>query len=92
MNGIFTIKKKLTDKLMYNYIFNILKKIKSFNSKVIVFNLLTPNPDWKNRQNFYPSIDKVLKIIKKLYNLNVIIIYEKKIHEVFLIIKKNERN
>ena len=87
INGVFTIKKKLSDSTMLKYIFLILKKLKKNSKKIILFNVLTNVPDWKNKDNYYPNVDKFSHMIKKNFECNYTMLYEKKLHELFYVLK-----
>ena len=87
LNGIFTIKKKLSNKSMLKYIVLVLKKLRKNSKNIIILNLLTNSPDWKNKYNYYVDTDKFSIKIKKNFNCNYSIYYEKKLHEFFYVLK-----
>jgi len=44
---------------------NVLLKIFFLSKKGINFNLLTPFPEWKNKKNYYPQFEIIIKFITK---------------------------
>lgn len=92
LNGIFTIKSKLSENEMYDYIFLILKKLRKNCNGYIIINFFIERPDWKNKYNFYPNYSKLIKMIKKKICNNVKIKEMPKIFENLFILKFNEKN
>ena len=86
LNGIFTIKSSLSDKNMYFYIFILLKKLKSLSKGIIIMNFLTSFPDWKNKKNFYPDMDKIIQLIEKNMTKNYIFSSNPDLHENILVL------
>ena len=69
LNGLFTQKLNYSDATMFLFLRKILKKIFFLSRRGMAFNLLTPFPEWKNKKNYYPRIDEIIRfIIKDLSN------------------------
>jgi SAM-dependent methyltransferase len=88
INGLFTQKLNYSDKVMFLFLKNILKKVFFLSKKGIAFNLLTPFPDWKNKKNFYPPIEKILKFIIKNLSKKIIINHNYKLFEYTIYVYK----
>jgi|688.fasta_scaffold157301_2 SAM-dependent methyltransferase len=88
MNGLFTQKLNYSDKVMFFFLKNILKKIFFLSKKGMAFNLLTPFPDWKNKKNFYPSIEIILKFIIKNLSKKIVINHNYKLFEYTIYVYK----
>lgn len=87
LNGLFTIKDKLKDIEMYNYIIQILKILKKNIKGLMILNFLTEKPDWKNKKNFYPNY-KVLKLkFKRSISKKISIIKLPKVYENYFVLK-----
>lgn len=87
LNGIFTIKDKLTDKQMYEYIFKIFNRLKKNCKGVIIVNFLTSSPDWKNNANFYPSMEKIFRFINTKISKEYSYFHCSDLFEGFLVIR-----
>lgn len=87
LSGIFTVKANLSNKQMYNYIFKIISRLKQNCKGIMIINFLTSNPDWKNKRNFYPSIEKIFKFVHKNVSKNYGYFQIEDLHEAFLVIK-----
>ena len=86
MNGIFTIRNRMSERQMYDYIMLILQKLKrSANGKIII-NFFIENPEWKNEKNFYPNYKKLTNLIKEKITKKIRIIKLEKIFENILVL------
>ena len=86
MNGIFTIRNRMSERQMYDYIMLILQKLKrSANSKIII-NFFIENLEWKNEKNFYPNYKKLTNLIKEKITKKIRIIKLEKIFENILVL------
>ena len=88
-NGLFTYKHNLTEKKMYNFLFQGIKKMINLSNDYIIFNIMSQNVDYIEKNIFYPKLIKVLNFIdrfKKSYIIDTSI----KEHEIFIIIKKKK--
>ncbi|MDC3126704.1 class I SAM-dependent methyltransferase [Candidatus Pelagibacter sp.] len=88
-NGLFTFKHNLTEKKMYNFLFQGIKKMINLSNEYIIFNIMSRNVDYIEKNIFYPKLIKVLNFIdrfKKSYIIDTSI----KEHEIFIIIKKKK--
>lgn len=88
-NGIFTQKRNLSNNYMYEYTFFLIKKLFNISKKKLVFNILVDSVDWKNSKNFYVSLDKISKFIKKNLSKKFIIRHDYNNFECMIIIFKN---
>jgi SAM-dependent methyltransferase len=88
LNGLFTQKLNYSDKVMLVFLKNVTKKIFNLSHKGIAFNLLAPFPDWKNKKNFYPSLDVILKFITLNLSKNIVINHNYKLFEYTIYVYK----
>ena len=88
-NGIFTQKRNLTNKYMYQYTFFLIKRLFKITKKKLFFNILVDTVDWKNSKNFYVSLDKISKFIKKNLSKKFIIRHDYNNYECMIIIFKD---
>lgn len=87
-NGLFTQRLKLKNEDMYKYLFKTLLKLKYHFKKKLVFNLLFDSVDWKNSKNFYVSLDKLLKFLRKNISKKVIFRLDYSNNEMMVIVFK----
>ena len=86
LNGIFTIKDKLSYFQMLEYFKFILLKLKTKMSGILIFNLISQNVEWKNDQNFYPNDLDIVKIINNILKVDYVKYSQKDIHEDFYVV------
>lgn len=87
-NGIFTQKLNLTEKYMYDYTFKMLIDMFKISKKILIFNVLHNDVDWKNSKNFYVSLDKMSFFLKRNLSKKFIVRHDYNNFECFFIIKK----
>jgi len=73
INGVFTEKRDLTDKDMWIFMTDSIKKLFQIAKIGIVFNLMTPIVDYKDDKLFYVSFDKLGFYLKENLSRNFII-------------------
>jgi len=86
LNGIFTIKTSISNQDMYDYIFKLIKKLKNLSKGIIIINFLTSFPDWRNKKNFYPDMNKIFSFTKKNISKKFSYYHNVNLHEAFLVI------
>jgi len=59
LNGVFTEKRNLNDEEMFDFFSNILKMINKKTKTGIAFNVMSPIVDFKRKDLFYLSFDKL---------------------------------
>lgn len=65
-SGIFNVKGQLHDEIFYHDVSEIIGKMYEMCEIGIVFNMMTPVPDFKNQKLFYPDMSKLMQTISKL--------------------------
>jgi SAM-dependent methyltransferase len=73
LNGVFTEKRSLTDKEMFSFFSNILKKLYIKTNIGISFNVMCPIVDFKRNDLFYLSYDKLGEFLKNNLSRHYII-------------------
>ena len=72
LNGVFTEKRDLNDREMWDFFTNVLKKIWKNTNIGISFNVMTPIVDWKDDKLFYLSYDILGKFLRENLSRNYI--------------------
>lgn len=88
INGLFTQKANYSDKIMFFFFKNVLGKIFFLSKKGIALNLLTPFPEWKNKKNYYPQFEIIIKFITKNLSNKFIINHNYGLHEYTIYVYK----
>lgn len=72
-SGIFNVKGQFEDLTFENYILQSIEAMFHLCNKGVVFNLMTPAPEYKEPKLFYPSLDTIFSFIYKRLSRNIVI-------------------
>lgn len=87
-NGIFTQRLSLSNKEMYSYLVKTIGVLNNYTKNKIIFNVLTDQVDWKNKKNFYISIDKLTNNLRKKISKKLILRFDYNKYEIMIIVFK----
>lgn len=65
MNGLFTEKRDLTNKEMFEYFRRMIKEVFSKAKIGVAFNTMSPQVDWKRKESFHLNFDKLAKFLNQ---------------------------
>jgi len=88
-SGIFNIKGLVASKKWEDYVFKMIKRMISIANVGLSFNFMTFDVDYKDKNIFYMSIDKLLKRLRKEVSKNIIINHSYPLWEFTVYIYKN---
>ena len=91
INGLFTQKGKYTNEKMFKFLKKILKISYAKANKGIAFNVMSELVEWKNKGNFYLSIEKITKFINQYLSNSFIINHQYGLYEYTIFIYKKIR-
>lgn len=87
-NGVFTVKRELTTKSMDIYVYKSLLRLFKICKIGIAVNFMSINVDWRRRDLFYLSIDKLIKFVTKKLTKKFIIRNDYNLYEYTIYIFK----
>jgi hypothetical protein len=90
LNGVFTEKRDLNNDEMWEFFTKVLKKIWNITNIGISFNVMTPITDFKNKNLFYVSFDKLGKFLKDNLSKNYIINHSYGLWDYTIYVFKNK--
>ena len=91
INGLFTQKLKYTEKEMFSFLKKILVLFFKKTNIALMFNVMSPYVDWKNRLNFYLDLNKLINFVSKHLSKNFVLKHNYGLYEYTIIIfKKNK--
>lgn len=73
MNGVFTEKRDLTYKEMFDYFGHLLSKVFAISKKGVAFNLMSKHVDWEKEYLFHVPFDELTSYLIKNITRNFII-------------------
>jgi cyclopropane fatty-acyl-phospholipid synthase-like methyltransferase len=73
LNGVFTEKRELSNKEMFNYFSKVIKILFDKCKLGLAFNVMTKHVDWERDDLFHLSFDKLASFLKKDISKNFII-------------------
>lgn len=81
MNGIFTEKRELSFKEMFEFFQAVLKRIFIFTKKGMAFNVMSKQVDWERNDLFHLSFDLLASFLTKEISRNFMIRHDYKLYE-----------
>jgi len=66
LNGVFTQKFKLTQGEMDDFLVNMLLAIKKITTNIIIFNVMSPNVDYKLDASYHVEFDRMKEMLNKI--------------------------
>lgn len=73
-SGIFNVKEHIEESVYEKHFLHIIELMFQLCEKGVIFNLMTPSPDYKDPRLFYPSLDILFSFIYKKLSRKVTII------------------
>lgn len=80
-NGVFTVKKNISNDDMFDYMSKILILLWNKCNIGLAFNIMTPLSDFFDDKLFYLSIDKLMIFLRENLSKNIIIRHDYKLYE-----------
>lgn len=81
VNGVFTVKDKLSWQEMWNYFTLVIKKLFDKTNKGIAFNLMSKHVDWEREDLFHVPLDTLANFLTKELTRNYVIRNDYKLYE-----------
>ena len=89
--GLFTQKLNYSEKEMFSFLKRILTLTYNKTKVALIFNVMSPYVDWKNKFNFYLDFEKLLNFICKKLSKNFTIKHNYGLYEYTIFIYKKNK-
>jgi SAM-dependent methyltransferase len=88
MNGLFTEKREMSQKDMFDFFQSIVKETYAASRRGISFNLMSTHVDWKRDDLFHLGLDVLTNFLVKNCSRNIIIRMDYQLYEYTVYVKK----